>query len=284
MKFLRKVASLVLIAALLGGGYLWWNGGGLLLNRLFHPAAGEEYGWNLILVNQEHYIPLDYEVELTQLSNGQQVSSRIYPSLQQMFDDARAQGLALFVREGYRTQQEQTQLLEEKQAEFQQEGYSPWKARNLAMQWVAPPGTSEHQLGLAVDINPDRNYSSGEAVYGWLAENAHLYGFIRRYPPDKTQITGVSNEPWHYRYVGQKAASEMFCLNLCLEEYIDWLEETQPAKTGVAAHHAAALVFCRHLANSDNFIFSMQSFLSILTKDCKNDRLHGKWGNGTFSP
>lgn len=225
MKLLRRLVSLVLALFLLGGvGFLWNCGGGLLLNQLLHPAAGEEYGWNLILVNQDHYIPPDYAVKLTTLSNGQQVSSRIYPDLQQMFDDARAQGLALFVREGYRTYEEQSHLLKEKREAYAQEGYAPWETRKLAAQWVALPGTSEHQLGLAVDINPDRTVSSGEAVYGWLADNAHLYGFVRRYPPDKTQITGVSNEPWHYRYVGRQVAAEMYQRNLCLEEYLFFLK------------------------------------------------------------
>lgn len=69
---------------------------------------------------------------------------------------------------------------------------------------MAISGTSEHQLGIAVDINADTTKSSSDDVYSWLAENAHKYGFIKRYPSDKTDITGVINEPWHYRYVGKK--------------------------------------------------------------------------------
>lgn len=82
------------------------------------------------------------------------------------------------------------------------------------------PGTSEHQTGLAVDINADGIHSAGYEVYDWLARNAHRYGFIRRYPPDKTALTGISNEPWHYRYVGVTAATEMHQRGLCLEEYL----------------------------------------------------------------
>ena len=89
----------------------------------------------------------------------------------------------------------------------------------MAEKWVAIPGTSEHQLGIAVDINPDYE-KSGKEVYAWLAENAHEYGFINRYPEDKVHITGIMNEPWHYRYVGENAAKEMYEQRICLEEYL----------------------------------------------------------------
>ena len=178
------------------------------LGSITHHIASEDNGWNLILVNRDNYIPADYKVQLTELSNGKKVDSRIYPELQEMFDDARAQGYSLFVREGYRTQEEQQQLMDEK----------------LAEQWVAIPGTSEHQLGIAVDINADTTKSSSDDVYKWLEENAHTYGFIKRYPSNKTDITGVINEPWHYRYVGKEVASEIYSQGICLEEYIDTLD------------------------------------------------------------
>ena len=195
------------------------------LNSMTRHAATEDYGWNLILVNRDNYIPDAYEMTLTELSNGKKVDSRIYPELQEMFDDARAQGYGLFVREGYRTQEEQQQLLEEKMEAYRNEGKPKSEAKKLAEQWVAVPGTSEHQLGIAVDINADTTKSSSDSVYGWLAQNAHKYGFIKRYPSDKTDITGVINEPWHYRYVGKKVALEIYSMGICLEEYIDLLEE-----------------------------------------------------------
>ena len=192
--------------------------------NLFRREADTSFGWNLILVNRDNYIPDDYKVELTELSNGEKVDSRIYPELQEMFNDARAQGYGLFVREGYRTQEEQQQLLDEKIEAYENEGKSKSEAKKLAEQWVAIPGTSEHQLGIAVDINADTTKSSSDDVYSWLAENAHKYGFIKRYPSDKTDITGVINEPWHYRYVGKEAALEIYSQGMCLEEYIDTLE------------------------------------------------------------
>ena len=196
----------------------------LPLDNITHHVASEDNGWNLILVNRNSYIPDDYKVELTELSNGEKVDSRIYPELQEMFNDARAQGYGLFVREGYRTQEERQQLFDEKIEAYENEGKSKSEAKKLAEQWVAIPGTSEHQLGIAVDINADTTKSSSDDVYSWLAENAHKYGFIKRYPSDKTDITGVINEPWHYRYVGKEAALEIYSQGMCLEEYIDTLE------------------------------------------------------------
>ncbi len=181
--------------------------------------------WNLILVNRTHRIPKNYEMELTELSNGQKVDSRIYPELQAMFDAARADGLQLFVQEGYRTSEEQQQILDEKIAAFENEGNSRKEAKELAKEWVAVPGTSEHELGLSVDINANTSVSSRDSVYTWLAENAHSYGFIKRYPSDKTEITGINNEPWHYRYVGKETAEEIKEKGVCLEEYIEELRK-----------------------------------------------------------
>ncbi|SFR62572.1 D-alanyl-D-alanine carboxypeptidase [Anaeromicropila populeti] len=155
------------------------------------------------------------------MSNGEKVDSRIYPDLQAMFDAARSDGVYPYVAAGYRTQEKQQQLLDEKIKAYQSEGHSKSEARKLAEQWVAIPGTSEHQLGIAVDINADTTNSSSDDVYAWLAENGYKYGFIKRYPTDKIEITGIINEPWHYRYVGKQAAREIYSQGICLEEYID---------------------------------------------------------------
>lgn len=182
--------------------------------------ADTNLGWSLILVNSENSIPEDYEVELTRLSNGQKVDSRIYPSLQKMFDDMRAQGYSPEVVSGYRTAKKQQSLFDDKLQTYRDSGYSEKKARTLAEKWVAAVGTSEHQLGIAVDINEKNVKQTSDEFYEWLNTNAYKYGFIQRYPADKTDITGISNEPWHYRYVGEAAAAEMYSLGICLEEYI----------------------------------------------------------------
>jgi len=90
----------------------------------------------------------------------------------------------------------------------------------MAGQWVAIPGTCEHELGLAVDINADKEQSSNEEVYNWLAENAWRYGFILRYLKGKEDITGIDYEPWHYRYVGKEVAKEIYEEGITLEEYV----------------------------------------------------------------
>ena len=181
-------------------------------------SASEE--WNLIVVNRWNEIPKNYNVTLTELPNGQKVDSRIYPDLQEMFDAAKEEGIYLTVGEGYRTAEEQQKIFDDKIQDYIEEGYSRKTAKKLAKEWVAIPGTSEHQLGVAVDINADKSNSSNEEVYTWLAENAHSYGFILRYPQNKEDITGTSYEPWHYRYVGKEAAEEIYIDQICLEEYM----------------------------------------------------------------
>ncbi len=181
----------------------------------------DEAVWSLILVNKWNPIPDDYEVDLTELSNGQSVDIRIYPALQEMFDAARDDGIYPVVVSGYRTAETQQRLMDDKVAEYRALGYSAEEAIASAEAWVAIPGTSEHQLGIAVDINADGIHSAGYEVYEWLEQNAHTFGFICRYPPDKTEITGVINEPWHYRYVGVEAATEIHYQDICLEEYLN---------------------------------------------------------------
>ena len=228
---MKKFVALVLLVVL---GYMVIQNGSYILSQgefpilsdvnLFRKEADTSLGWNLILVNDNYSIPNNYEVKLTELSNGEKVDSRIYPQLQQMFDDARATGLELFVREGYRTSQDQKDIMDERIQQYRDEGYSQSEAKKLAEEYVAEPGTSEHELGIAVDINADTSKCSSDAVYTWLANNAYRYGFIKRYPEDKIEITGVNNEPWHYRYVGIDVAQEMQEKGLCLEEYIETLK------------------------------------------------------------
>ena len=176
--------------------------------------------WELTLVNKWNPLPEGSETEIVELSNGERVDKRIYPFLQQMFDDARAAGIYPIVRSGYRTRQEQIEIYDERMQRYQADGLTEAEARTETELWVAVPGTSEHELGLAVDINADRIHSEGAEVYAWLQDHAHLYGFVNRYPSDKTEITGVANEPWHYRYVGAEAAAEIYERGICLEEYL----------------------------------------------------------------
>ena len=182
--------------------------------------SADDSDWELLLVNKDHPIPANYRPELTTLSNGKRVDSRIYPDLQEMFDNARAEGLELFVREGYRTTFDQKKIMDERIWSYIKQGYSIKKAGDLAREYVATPGTSEHQLGICVDINADTSVCSEDDLYQWLYDNSYKYGFIKRYCGDKSDITGISDEPWHYRYVGREAAAEIHDSGLCLEEYL----------------------------------------------------------------
>lgn len=177
--------------------------------------------WNLIVVNRWNEIPEDYEVTLTELSNGEKIDSRIYPFLQEMFNAMRSEEIYPIVREGYRTAEQQQEIFDEKVQAYMNEGYSRKRAEETAKEWVALPGTSEHQLGIAVDINADKTKSTNDEVYAWLAENAYNYGFILRYPQGKEDITGTSYEPWHFRYVGIEYAQVMYKEQICLEEYLE---------------------------------------------------------------
>lgn len=181
-------------------------------------ASGRDTAWYLTLVNKQTPIPQDYEPDLVKVPGGESVDARIYDSLMQMLEDAREGnwGELPSVVSGYRTAKVQQKLYDDKIREYEKEGYSESEAAELAEQWVAVPGYSEHQLGFAVDIN-----GATYDVYLWLQENSYKYGFIFRYPGNKTDITGVSEEVWHYRYVGKEAAAEMYEQGLCLEEYLE---------------------------------------------------------------
>ena len=186
--------------------------------------------WNLILVNPWNEVPEDYEVKLTRLKNGQAVDSRCYPMLQQMMDDCRADGLNPYICASYRTMKKQKALFADKVRRVLLEGCPKDEAEDEAAKTVARPGTSEHQLGLALDIvdadDPQlETWQEDTPVQQWLMKNSWKYGFVLRYPPEKSSITGIIYEPWHYRYVGRQAAEEMYTRGLCLEEYLQEKEE-----------------------------------------------------------
>lgn len=123
------------------------------------------------------------------------------------------------VNSAYRSYQEQVDTYEY---------YKNTNGEEYAKNYVANPGYSEHHTGLAVDFNVYKNgyiyYVESYEGCAWFRENAKEYGIILRYEPDKTYITGINGETWHYRYVGAPHAEIMYELDLCLEEYIDYLK------------------------------------------------------------
>lgn len=179
--------------------------------------SSSDTDWNLTLVNKWNPLPENYEVNLVEVPGGEKVDERIYQPLMEMLEAAKEGNWNQLptVVSGYRTQEKQQELYDEKIAEYTQQGYSKEEAIEQAEQWVAVPGHSEHQLGIAVDIN-----GATYDLYFWLQENSYKYGFIFRYPAGKTDLTGTAEEVWHYRYVGVEAATEMYEQNLCLEEYL----------------------------------------------------------------
>ena len=177
--------------------------------------------WKLILVNRDHPLEEEYSSELTELRYGQSVDSRIYPELQAMFDEMRASGLAPKVVEGYRSREQQTDKLNEKIRDYMGYGKSREEARELALMRVEEPGTCEHETGMCVDVSSEEgDNESANEVWKWMDENCSNYGFIKRYPYDKSSITGIKGEPWHYRYVGAEAAQEIMKKGITLEEYL----------------------------------------------------------------
>ena len=188
----------------------------------------KELPWNLTLVNFENKLAEDFEPkEVAEADNGYVTDARIADAAKKMISDARAKdNVRIIALSGYRDYEYQKELFDNKVERLQQvKGYSVSKAREEAATVVAVPGTSEHQLGLALDLVDARHVKLNEsqentAAYKWLYKHCAEYGFIVRYPNGKTDITGIIYEPWHFRYVGVEAATYIMENNLTLEEYL----------------------------------------------------------------
>ena len=179
----------------------------------------------LTLVNPWNPLPDSWTPDLVTLSDGRKIDSRCYEAFEEMMDACKAAGYSPFLCSAYRTQETQQQLYDNKVQRLVNSGMSEEEAKVEAAKAVAIPGTSEHQLGLAVDI-VDANMQDltdeqeNTATQKWLMANSWRYGFIHRYPNSKTDITGIIYEPWHYRYVGKDAAQDIFNRDITLEEYL----------------------------------------------------------------
>lgn len=179
----------------------------------------------LTVVNPWNPLPEDWVCDLVTLSDGRRVDSRCYEAFEEMMAACRDAGYAPFLCSAYRTQETQQSLYDNKVQRLMNSGMGKEEAKVEAAKAVAIPGTSEHQLGLAVDI-VDANMQDltdeqeKTETQKWLMANSWRYGFIHRYPNDKTDITGIIYEPWHYRYVGKAAAQDIFNRDITLEEYV----------------------------------------------------------------
>ena len=197
------------------------------LYDLKEQVNGEEVKlpWNMVLVNGDHPMEEGYVPQLKELEEGLSLDSRIIDAAKEMLADAKKAGLHIDICSAYRSVERQEQVFGDSMKERVKDGMSYWDAFNETALNVAVPGTSEHALGLALDLISnqyteldERQETTAEAK--WLKENCHKYGFILRYPPEKTNITGIIYEPWHYRYVGVEDATEIMKLGITLEEYL----------------------------------------------------------------
>lgn len=156
----------------------------------------------ILIANKTYPLPSTYNPGVNPAANA---------ALQAMFADAKLEGLSLFVRSGFRSYSTQKSL------------YNKYVKRDgvaAADRYSARPGHSEHQTGLAFDINKADSSFAGSPEATWLAANCHKYGFIIRYPAGKEAVTGYIYEPWHVRYLGVETATAVFESGLCLEEYL----------------------------------------------------------------
>jgi D-alanyl-D-alanine carboxypeptidase len=190
------------------------------------PTQNVSEDWMLTLVNADNPLTDDYSPELKSLTNGLQFDERAIERLTVMLTAAGAQGLSPVVCSAFRTIERQRTLFNNKAAELTASGLSQTQAEAEALKSIAYPGTSEHNLGLAVDIVAlsyqlldEKQAATPENE--WLLEHCAEYGFILRYPKGKEAITGIIYEPWHFRYVGAAAAREIMDGGLCLEEYLN---------------------------------------------------------------
>lgn len=198
--------------------------GPTVINGQRHYFAPQ--GEHVILVNPWNYLPKDLRVDLASVNSRHSVDRSCLDALNRMLKACRDAGYRPYICSSYRTQEYQQYLLD-KDIEKLQKNHklSYQKAYEKAKTSVAVPGTSEHQLGLAVDIVQEDyvvldSSQANTPTQKWLMEHCWEYGFILRYPSGTSAITGIIYEPWHYRYVGEKVAMEIKALGITLEEYL----------------------------------------------------------------
>lgn len=194
----------------------------------FNPSVAvvNSEKWNLLLVNQDYILPENFTVKTAEVKGGgQSLDYRVVPYYNDMVTAAEADGISLIPVSGYRSRERQHNNFERKIKYYTDLGYGKAEATRIASEIVLMPGTSEHNAGLAMDLGTNGNYTLDENfaktdAFKWLSEHAADYGFILRYESDTKHITKITYEPWHWRYVGVKAAKEIKASGVTLEEYL----------------------------------------------------------------
>lgn len=178
----------------------------------------------LVLVNARVPLPENWQVT-PRMVDDEQVDLRMYEDLSAMYQAAAEEEVWFWTASGYRSREDQQIILDRAVEENVQNGMTEEEALETALHTIAMPGHSEHHTGLAVDLNDvSDNFEETEA-YRWLKKHGADFGFVQRYRADKSELTGIDNESWHYRYVGKKHAKEMERLDMCLEEYVLYLKD-----------------------------------------------------------
>lgn len=177
----------------------------------------------LVLVNSDNPLPSDWQVTPA-LIDDETVDIRIYDDLSAMLKAAAEDNIWFWVASGYRSVEQQENILSRAVEANIANGMSEADAEAEALRTIQKPGCSEHHTGLAIDFNDVSDDFEHTEGYYWLCEHAADYGFVQRYKSDKISITGIDNESWHYRYVGKEHARKMNELDMCLEEYIEYLK------------------------------------------------------------
>lgn len=183
--------------------------------------------WNLLLVNKDNSVDRDYIPELEEIDDGIKFDKRAIKYLNNMINAMyKDKATPIWIASAYRSYEKQEELFNNKVEYYKKQGKSQEAAEELAQKVVQRPEMSEHNLGLAADFNTVTNEFENTKAFKWLQENAQNYGFILRYPKDKQEITGITYESWHWRYVGVEDAKIIKEKGYCLEEYIEYLKGT----------------------------------------------------------
>lgn len=190
--------------------------------KVLKPVAFDEDKWYLTFVNKNYVLPENYKLQLSEELFGTycQLDVRCAPYYIEMYNAALKDGCRLTPFSGYRSISTQKRNFENEMKLYLNKGYTFDEAYDKAATNILPPGTSEHNLGLAMDIVSINHNFDQSKEFKWLMEHGAEYGFILRYPADKTDITMVQYEPWHWRYVGKEAAMEIMSKGITLEEYL----------------------------------------------------------------
>ena len=182
--------------------------------------------WRLTLANYENLLPENFTVKVSNIDNTRQFDSRAIGELNDMMNAMKKDGVTnVWVQSAYRSVARQKELYDNSVKKYLQQGKTQEEAEKLTDEYINKPGSSDHNLGLAVDFNYVDNKFEKLDGFKWLKKNAENYGFVLRYPKDKEDITKIAYESWHCRYVGVEHAKKMNDLNMCLEEYIEYLSK-----------------------------------------------------------